>query len=113
MLCFGKTDNIFSNESRIHDLDLGCSLAEIAEININIPSNYQIESVPKDAKLNFGENEIKFEYFITKTESSLQVLFRLKINRTNFDVSTYKTVKIMFDDIAKKLKEEIILSPKA
>ena len=67
----------------------------------------------KDAKLNFGENEIKFEYLISKTETSIQVLFRLKINRTIYNVSTYKTVKLMFDDIVKKLKEEIILSPKA
>lgn len=113
VLCFGLQENIFSDDSRKYDLDLGCPFTGIAEININLPENYQIESVPKDAKLNFGENEIKFEYLISKTETSIQVLFRLKINRTIYNVSTYKTVKLMFDDIVKKLKEEIILSPKA
>jgi hypothetical protein len=77
-------------------------------LNMEIPAGYQVEEMPKSAKVAFNENEGIFEYLIQKGETNIQMRVRLKFNKAYFPTEEYSNLRDFFAFVVKKESEQIV-----
>ncbi|HEV3223046.1 MAG TPA: DUF3858 domain-containing protein [Puia sp.] len=77
-------------------------------MNMEIPAGYQVDELPKSARVAFNENEGLFEYLIQKGENNIQMKVHLKLNKAFFPVDEYSTLRDFFAYVVKKENEQIV-----
>jgi hypothetical protein len=75
---------------------------------MDIPAGYQVDELPKSARVAYNENEGQFEYLFQKGESNLQMRVHLKLNKAFFPVDEYGTLRDFFAFVVKKESEQVV-----
>ena len=75
---------------------------------MQIPAGYQLDELPKQAKVTLNENEGSFEYLIQQAGDRIQLRTRLKLNKANFAPQDYETLRNFFAFIVQKQAEQIV-----
>jgi hypothetical protein len=81
-------------------------------LNMEIPKGYTVEEVPKSVKVAFNEDEGFFEYLIQKSDESVMLRTRVKLNKANFAPEDYESLRAFFAFVVKKQGEQIVLKKK-
>jgi len=108
MMNDGYKTNPFKSMERHYPVEFPNLIDETYQLSMDIPAGYQIDEMPKSARVNLNENEGTFEYLIQKGESNLQMRVRLKLNKTFFAPEEYATLRDFFAYVVKKENEQII-----
>ena len=77
-------------------------------LNMEIPAGYQVEEIPKSAKVVYNENEGLFEYLIQKSDNNIQMRVKLKLNKAYFGMEEYASLRDFFAFVVKKESEQIV-----
>ena len=77
-------------------------------MNMEIPNGYQVDEIPKSAKVALNENDGIFEYLIQKGPTNIQMRVHLKLNKAFFPTDDYATLRDFFGYIVKKESEQIV-----
>jgi hypothetical protein len=77
-----------------------------------VPADYTVEELPKSAKVSFGESDGFFEYLIDKSENTIRLRSRIKLNRATFAPEEYNDLREFFSYVVKKHAEPIVLKKK-
>jgi hypothetical protein len=101
-------NNPFKAVERRYPVEIPYLIDELYLLNMDIPSGYQVDELPKSAKVGFNGNEGLFEYLIQKGDGNLQMKVHLKLNKTYFPVEEYPTLRDFFAYVVKKESEQII-----
>jgi hypothetical protein len=65
--------------------------------------------MPKQRNLTLPKEGGSFQYLISQNDNKITVSIRIKIKQIFFTPGEYFFLKELFDDIAKKLQEPIVL----
>ena len=81
---------------------------EIYILNMQVPAGYQVDELPKQAKVTLNEDEGSFEYLIQQSGDRIQLRCRTKLNKANFEPDDYETLRNFFSFIVEKEGEQIV-----
>lgn len=112
MMKEGLQQNYFRSSERNYPVELPYKMDETYFFEIEIPEGYVVDEIPKSAKVSLNETEGSFEYIITKSDNSITLLTRTKINKTVFLSDEYEALRGFFDYIVKKHAEQIVFKKK-
>ncbi|MCC6288335.1 MAG: DUF3857 and transglutaminase domain-containing protein [Chitinophagaceae bacterium] len=112
MMNEGYKENVFKAAERYYPVEMPYVFDEIYIFNLEIPSDYTVEELPKSTKVNFGESDGFFEYLIDKTPEAIRLRSRLKINRSTYGPEEYNDLREFFSYVVKKHAEPIVLKKK-
>jgi hypothetical protein len=105
-------NNPFKSMERLYPVEMPYKIDEIYTLTMDIPSGYQVDELPKSARVAYNENEGSFEYLIQKGEDNIQMRVHLKLNKAFFPVEEYSTLRDFFAFVVKKENEQIVFKKK-
>ena len=108
MMGEGYTINPFKAMERHYPVEMPYKIDETYVLNMDIPVGYQVDEMPKSARVKYNENEGIFEYLIQKGETNIQMRTRLKFNKAFFPTEEYSNLRDFFAFVVKKESEQIV-----
>jgi hypothetical protein len=113
MLGEGYLENPFKSANRLYPVEMPFTIDETFILKMEIPKGYQLEELPKPAKMNYDESgKSFFEYLIAENGGSISLRSRLKMNRTFFAPEEYAILREFYAFIVKKHSEQIVFKRK-
>jgi Domain of Unknown Function with PDB structure (DUF3858)/Transglutaminase-like superfamily len=100
--------NPFKSVDRHYPVEIPYLLDETYMLTMDIPAGYQIDELPKSARVAYNDREGLFEYLIQKGEGNIQMRVHLKLNKALFPVDEYTTLRDFFAFVVKKENEQIV-----
>jgi len=113
MIKEGMRENVFKSADRQYPVEMPYKIDETYILKLVVPEGYQIDELPKSARVSFNENEGMFEYLISKTEKDIYLKTSLKFEKANFPKEDYESLRGFFDYIVKKHAEQIVFKKKS
>jgi hypothetical protein len=113
MLMFGVDENPFKADSRYYPVDFVHRHRAQFDININIPEEYEIESIPKSAQLVSQGRGMMFIYQCETLNNSIQVKTLFQINQPIYNSEEYPVIKKMFDEMVARYSDQIVLKKRS
>ncbi len=104
--------NPFEAAERKYPVDMPYAIDHSYLLNMEIPTGYRVEELPKSVKLALNDHEGSFEYLISADANNIQLRARLKLNRARFLPEDYASLRDFFGYIVKKESEQIVLKKK-
>jgi len=108
MLEEGIKKNPFSAAERFYPVEMPYTIDDIYSLTMEIPKGYQIDELPKSARVNFNEDEGMFEYLISADKELIQMRCKLLLKKANFVNEDYQTLREFYAFIVKKEAEQIV-----
>lgn len=112
LLAEAYKENPFKSADRKYPVEMPYAFDETYVANIETPKGYEIDELPKSARVNFNEDEGLFEYLIGKTDDGIQMRCRIKLNKANFLPEDYESLRDFFSYVVKKQSEQIVYKKK-
>jgi hypothetical protein len=100
--------NPFKSSNRLYPVEMPYRIDETYTLNMDIPTGYKVDEIPKSARVLYNENEGMFEYLIQKSDESIQLRVRLKLNKAFFPTDEYGTLRDFFASVVGKEGEQIV-----
>jgi hypothetical protein len=108
MLSEGYRVNPFNSAERLFPVEMPFKIDETYLLNMEIPAGYQVDELPKSAKVAYNDTEGLFEYIIQKTGNNIQMRVRLKFNKAFFPTEEYTDLRNFYAFVVKKESEQIV-----
>ncbi len=106
-------ENPFKTTDRNFPVDMNYISKEQTIINLSLPKNYEVLSLPKNAIMTLMETGGKAQYNISnENNEKIQVNFNVLIPKTNYLASEYIYLRDFYSNIVSKVEEQIVLKKK-
>lgn len=112
MLSEGYKENPFKAAERVYPVEMPGIMDETYILNMDIPDGYEVDELPKSAKVLFNDDEGFFEYMMVKNADNIQFRTRLQLKKANYKPEDYNTLRDFFGFIVKKESEQIVFKKK-
>lgn len=112
MLGEQEKDNPFSAAERYYPVDMPYCMDDTYVLNMEVPAGYEVDELPKSARVKLNEDEGIFEYIIAKSGDRIQLRARVKLNKATYEPDDYQTLRDFFAFIVKKEEEQIVFKKK-
>lgn len=113
MMWEGYKDNFFKAAERVYPVEMPYLIDETYVLSLEIPAGYQVEELPKSAKVQLSDANGFFEYLIVKSDQTINLRSRIKLNRAIFLPEEYNDLRELFSYVVKKHAEPIVLKKKS
>jgi hypothetical protein len=104
----GYKTNPFKAFERHYPVEVPYMIDEMYLLTMDVPAGYQVDELPKSARVAYNDQEGLFEYLIQKGNGNLQMRVHLKLNKAFFPVDEYTTLRDFFAFVVKKESEQIV-----
>lgn len=104
--------NPFAAADRKYPVEMEYPINSSYYFTMEIPAGYEVEELPKMAKVSYNEGEGFFEYLIQKGQDNIQLRCSLVLKKANFDPEDYNSLRDFFAFVVKKQNEQIVLKKK-
>jgi hypothetical protein len=108
MLSSAMKENPFSAMVRRYPVEMGYAYDQLFGLRMDIPKGYEIEELPKPAKIKLFETDGVYEYGFLVGSDYVQFRSRLVMRRTYFEPEEYQTLRDFFAMVVKKQGEMIV-----
>jgi hypothetical protein len=108
----GYTKNPFIAETRELPVEMPYSREITYTLFMEIPNGYEVEELPKSARLSLEGGDGLFEYLVQKSPQNIQLRYHLKLSKSTFDPDQYSSLRDFFTYIVKKQQEQIVFKKK-
>lgn len=112
MLKEGYKENFFTAAERRYPVEMPYMMDETYNFQMEIPKGYMVDELPKSAKVSLNDGEGFFEYLISKTDETVLLRSRVKLEKATFMPEDYETLRSFFDFVVKKHAEQIVFKKK-
>lgn len=103
-------ENSLKLEKRFFPVDMAHPIQEQIVMRLTIPEGYAIEELPQVTNLALPNNAGKFRYAVSKKDDqTIQLVANFKLNQYQFDPIEYAGLRELFDLVAEKYGEQIVL----
>ncbi len=110
-LSFLKMDeNPFKAEEREYPIDFGYPFNNKYFVTINIPENFEVESIPETILMKLPENLGEFKYMMNQKGDKIQLSANFEVNKAIIGPQNYLILKEYFNQVITKEVEQIVLS---
>ncbi len=109
----GETSvNPFKLNKRSYPVDFGYATTNLSILQLTIPDNYIVKSLPKNKGLKLPNDGGQFTFSIIEKDNKIQMTFKAIIKRSLFTPHEYPYLKEFFNQIIKTQKSLITLEKK-
>ena len=108
MLSERNKTNPFKSAERLYPVEIPFCIESTYILHMDIPTGYQVDEIPKSARVAYNENEGMFEYLIQASATNIQMRVRLSLKKAFFPTDEYSTLRDFFTFVVKKESEEIV-----
>jgi len=105
-------ENPFKAADRKYPVEMPYTTDNLYLLNLEIPEGYDIEELPKSARVALNGDQGSFEYLIARQDNIIQLRCRIKLNKAYFPADDYANLRDFYAFIVKKQSEQIILKKK-
>ena len=112
LLWYGYKKNPFAAAERKYPVEMSYPLDDTYTLMVEIPTGFEVDELPKAAKVIYNGQEGFFEYLVQKNETMVQLRCSLKLKKANFDPEDYSSLRDFFGYIVKKQSEQIVFKRK-
>jgi hypothetical protein len=105
-------ENPFQAMTRNYPVEMPYAFDELYVLNMELPTGYEVDELPKSARVLFNEGEGAFEYLISQSDETIMMRSRLTLKRANFLPEEYESLREFFGYVVKKHAEQIVLKKK-
>ena len=105
-------ENPLKSTKRVYPVEMSSAMDYVYVLDMEIPTGYQIEEMPKPTKITLNETDGFFEYLIQRSETNIQLRTRVKLNKAFFPPEEYNTLRDFFNYIVEKQSEQIVFKKK-
>ncbi len=112
MLAEGLKENLFSGAERHYPIEMPFKVDETFVLRMEIPRGYEVEEMPKPARVRLGDGDGIYEYQFLADSESIQFRSRLMLKRTYFPADAYQPLRDFFAAVMKKQGEMIVFKKK-
>ena len=105
--------NPFKQEERNYPIDYGSPWQNEYQVSIKLPVGYQVESVPEDLALGFGNDSGSMIMRTEVKDNTILVTYQAKMNSAIIGPEHYENLKAIYSSVISKQQEKIVLSPTA
>jgi len=111
---FGEVqrENPFKAADRKYPVEMPYTTDNTYMLNLEIPEGYDVEELPKSARVALNGDEGSFEYLIARQDDFIQLRCRIKLNKAYFPAEDYANLRDFYAFVVKKENEQIILKKK-
>ncbi len=109
LLYTGIQSNPFTLEKRDFPVFFNTPWADVNTINMSIPEDYRIESIPENATFSLPNELGIYQLNIAQNGNKLQINMKMIINDPVIAPSGYPALKSFYNQIITKQKERIVL----
>ncbi len=100
--------NPFKSAQRFYPVEMPYATNEVYVLNMEVPEGYKVDEVPKSVRVNFNDDEGKFEYIVSNKDGVIQLRSTIVINKATFEPDEYENLRNFFAYIVKKQSEQIV-----
>jgi hypothetical protein len=108
MLNEGYKTNPFNVTERHYPVEMPFRIDETYILAMDIPAGFQVDEIPKSARVLYNDDEGMFEYLIQKGNDDIQMRVKLILNKTFFPNDEYGILRDFFAFVVKKENEQIV-----
>jgi hypothetical protein len=112
MMGEGMKENLFSAAERRYPIEMPFKIDKLFVMRMEIPKGYEIEEMPKPARVLLGDGDGSYEYLFQADDESIQFRSRLVLKRTFFLADAYQPLRDFFAAVMKKQGEVIVFKKK-
>jgi Domain of Unknown Function with PDB structure (DUF3857) len=112
MMGEGMKENLFSAAERHYPIEMPFRMDELFVMRMEIPKGYEIEEMPKPARVLLGDGDGSYEYLFQTDDESIQFRSRLVLKRTYFQADAYQPLRDFYTVVMKKQGEVIVFRKK-
>jgi hypothetical protein len=102
-------ENPFKAESRKYPMDFPCNTERSVTVNLKLPPNVTVSSVPEAVSMHLPDNSVSFVYQVAVTDNMIQVSYKYQNNKGIVQPDEYGNLKEFYNQLIKKQSESIIL----
>ena len=102
-------DNPFKATQRQHPVDYSYRRTHKYTFSLMVPKGYVVEEAPTSTKVTLEDQSVQFLFQTQTTTVGVQVLSLLKVNRTLITPEHYPQLKALYETLAAKHAESIVL----
>lgn len=110
LLFLSENENPFKLETREFPVDFSYPRSSRTMVNIKLPENYRVESMPAPVSLALPENMGGFKFMISNTGNMLQVMLTSEINEAIIPPGYYSALKEYYNQLVSKQTEKVVLT---
>ncbi|MGJ1496522.1 transglutaminase domain-containing protein [Sphingobacterium spiritivorum] len=110
-LFIGKTSkNPFNLEQRNYPIDIGSTVEEVLNMEVELPEGYQLKEKPKNVIMSLPNKDARYFYTSRMEDNKLHINVATQINKPFFMPEEYFDLKEFFSRIIQSQKLEITVS---
>ena len=113
MLVFDQDKNPFLSPKRKFPIDFGYPITRDYMLMLTLPKGYEPVSLPKNVKVSFEDQSVEFEFSCQMLGNMLQLVSKFSMRDTQFPAEMHVRFRELFDKIAQKHGEQIVLKKNA
>jgi hypothetical protein len=102
------TRNPFEETKRLYPVEIPYKMDYSFVLSMEVPAGFQIDEIPKSAKVSLEDSKGYFDYLIQQSAGSIQMRVHLKLNEATFSPDEYGSLRDFFAFVVKKENEEIV-----
>jgi len=100
--------NPFTATERIYPVEMPYTIDDTYTLNMEIPTGYKVEELPKSARIKLNEDEGMFEYLVKADDKMIQMRCRIMLKKANFVSEDYQTLRDFYGYVVSKEAEQIV-----
>jgi hypothetical protein len=110
----GFNTNPFISKNRFTDVNFGCRKTVVCFQNIELPDNFIVESLPKNASLTTGDKDIFFTRSMEVSKDNKRITMYMKIDfqHSLYTASQYQVLHEFYKKMQALLDEPVLLKNK-
>ncbi|MBI5856660.1 MAG: DUF3857 domain-containing protein [Sphingobacteriales bacterium] len=112
LLSEGMKDNPFKSAERKYPVEMPFAQNIQYIANIDIPSGYEVEELPKREKIIFNDGEGLYEYIIQKNGNTIMMQCRFRLSLATYLPDDYAGLRDFYGNVVKKQSEVIVFRKK-
>ncbi len=93
---------------RKYPVEMPYPLNDVYTLNMEVPLGFEVDELPKSAKVLFNDTEGLFEYYVSKSDEGIQLRVHLKLTKASFAPEEYQDLRSFFDYVVKKCNEQFV-----
>ena len=109
---FGKIENLFKSDKRIYEIDFGCNQELVMSMEINLPSGYETDQLPKNVLLTAPDSSFSYKRVMSSDANRVIMTQIYEIKRSQFRPDEYRSIQDFFKRLYALMNEEIVVRKK-
>jgi transglutaminase-like putative cysteine protease len=104
----GLEDNILPAQ-RPCPVDFAYPINDLHVFNLSIPEGASVDKMPKDESFEVADKGASYQFTAIQSGNIVQLTIRVQVDRLHFEATEYNKIKELFDRIAVKQTEVVVL----